>query len=285
MKLYLHRMNLKKRTQIDIEEFLLHEKSVINRELWLRDVFSKQFEFAYRGSSIFFVPEPSETTTIDPKYIVGWLARDRTMSERSAPWEGLEPKRHLFWKAALILIDPTHHEDGQKIAFQYQQEVGKPEPILDALAKYLSNPLEQSWGPYSVSIYPIIHEKSFFIFAEQHRGKIKEITYEISVPNMFNSPDDFSNEMRDLRDRANVSKVRAKLMSDETINTDASQLSEVAEHVEKGGGEIQAKTISGEHYRSSEHAVSVEVQEPNPESDEDTQGFWNRIGRALSRIF
>ena len=27
------------------------------------------------------------------------------MSERSAPWEGLEPKRHLFWKAALILID------------------------------------------------------------------------------------------------------------------------------------------------------------------------------------
>lgn len=207
------------------------------------------------------------------------------MSERTPPWEGLEPTRHIFWKAALLMIDPSHHDDGQKIAFQQHPEVGKPGPILDALAKRISEPADSFWGPYSVSIYPIIQEKSFSNFAQQHRGKIKEITYEASVPNMFGSPDDFSDEMRVLRDEANVSRVKTKLMSDETLNTEASHLGEVANHVEKGGGEIQAKTLSGETYRSSEHSVSVELQEPTSEGKEEEATFWARVVKALDRIF
>lgn len=282
MRLFLFRLSLKERKQIDAFERKKEDGSEFSREEWIRDVFSRQFTFTHRSNDFYFVPENSKSTGLPDSIITGWIARDKRLRERTAPWEGLAPTKHDSWQAALLLIDPRDHDDGQKIAFENRPaDVGQPAPILASLAESLSE--RGSEEPYSASVYPIIQDRSFSKFAKEHHGQIRLITYDVAVPNMFDSPDDFSEEMRHLRDKANVARVRTKLESDGAIDTDASQLDEIASYVEKGGGKIIAETKDGKKYNSEDHASSEEIDTEGTEAE--TPSFWERIKNSLDRIF
>lgn len=281
MKLYLYRFSLKHRPQKDAFERKKENGDDYSREEWIREIFSRDFTFIHHGNIFFFVPESSENTGIDENIIVGWIARDRPVAERTAPWEGLSPTEHQSWRASLIMIDPTHHDDGQKVAFEYRGEVGQPNPVISSLARHVSELGVQE--PYSLTAYPIIEDRSFARFAEAHKGEISTIFYDVAMPNMFGGPDDFSEEMRYLRDSANVSRVRTQLKGDGVLNTESTQINEIASHVEKGGGRIKARTIKGTRYNSDDHAVSadVDVDGERPESP----SYWARIKGAIDRIF
>lgn len=282
MRLFLFRLSLKMRKQQDAFERRKDDGSEFSREEWLRDIFSRQFTFTHHSNDFFFVPESSDQTGLPDYLITGWVARDKEVKERTAPWEGLSPTKHDSWQASLLLIDPRDHDDGQKVAFESRSaDVGKPAPVLASLVDSLSQRGPEE--PYSINAFPIIQERSFSRFAAQHVGQIKFITYDVAVPNMFGSPDDFSKEMENLRDAANVARIRAKLESDGAINTDASQLDEIATHVEKGGGKITAQTNNGIKYQSDDHAASEEIDTEGAEAV--TPSFWERVKQSLDRIF
>lgn len=277
----MFRLSLKGRQQSDAFERKKEDSTEFSREEWLRDVFSQQFSFTHRSNDVFFVPEKSAEIGFPDNLIVGWVARDRPIKGRTPPWEGFSSTERDIWQAALLLIDPTDHEDGQKVAFESRPEVGRPDPILASLAASLSDRGPDE--PFSVSVFPIIQARSFARFAAEHQGAIRLITYDVAVPNMFDSPDDFSEEMRRLRDKGNVARVKTRLESDGAINTEGSQLDEIADHVEKGGGKITAKTKDGEYYRSDDHKVSEEIDISGTEPE--APGFWERIKQSLDRIF
>ncbi|MCZ7910642.1 hypothetical protein O9X94_15055 [Agrobacterium leguminum] len=277
MRLFHFRLSLKEQ-RISLFRRMKADSTDFTREEWLRERFSNHFEFTHRQTTFFFVPE-TNVTGIPEELIVGWIARKREINERTPPWEGLGVTEHHSWQAALIVIDPSHHEDGQKIAMESRSEVGAAEAILASLANSLGADIDE---PFSVAVYPIIEERSFARFAEEHKNTIRQITYEAAVPNMFGGADDFSNEMRLLRETANVSKVKTRLESDEVIDIDNSKLKEIAKYVEKGGGKISARTTDGARYNSAEHAAYTDV----PNTDEPTQAsFWENIKRAVERIF
>ncbi|WP_415279883.1 hypothetical protein [Brucella sp. BZ] len=281
MKLFMYRLSLKETKQSSVFDRRNPDGSALSREQWLRSVFSTTFKFKHRGNDFFFVPENTATIGINPLFIVGWIARDRSVVERTAPWDGLDLTEHKSWRAALLLLDPRHHEDGQKLALEAVGDVGKTSSILASL-------FNGDWGldytePYSVLAFQILKGSSFASFAEMHRGKINEIVYDVAVPNMFEGPDDFSNELRVLRDEANIARVVTKLQSDGTINTDATHLDDIANHVEKGGGEIRARTVDGQKYNSSDNAVSEEIDTDGVEPT--SQSYWQRVVGALDRIF
>ncbi|MEO3387886.1 hypothetical protein [Mesorhizobium sp. CAU 1741] len=280
MKTFLFRLSLKAKGQRDAFERLKSDGSEFSREEWLRAVFSKQFSFRHKGNEFFFVPEPTKNSGLPEKIVSGWIARDRQQTERTPPWEGLSPTEHRSWQAALLLLDPSDHPDGQKLALESNPDVGGPAPILASLAQHFS---EGHSEPYSVSVFPIIQARSFARFAEEHKGTIQVIAYDVAVPNMFNSPDDFSEEMKRLRDKGNIARVRTRLESDDAIDTDASQLDEIAEHVEKGGGKITARTKDGKRYRSDDHKVAEEIDTAGTEPE--TASYWETIKGALDRIF
>jgi hypothetical protein len=281
MKLYLYRLSLKTSQQLNVFEPRKINGERYNREEWLRFIFSKTFTFQHQGNSFFFVPELPIATSIDEEVIVGWVARDRSIVERTAPWDGLALTERQSWQASLLMIDPRHHLDGQKVAFEANNYIGKPDSVIASLFK--SDWGLEADGPFSINAYPIIQERSFSVFAETHHGKINQITYDVAVPNMFGSPDDFSKELGVLRDEANVSRVTTRLHSDGVINTDTSQLDEIASHVERGGGKITARTRDGQKYNSAQNAVSEDVDVDGVEPKSKT--YWERIKGALDRIF
>ncbi len=279
MRLFLFRLSLKPHRQTDIFQRRQSDGSAHTRETWLRERLSSQVAFNHRQNDFYFVPEASDTG-IPSEIIVGWIARTRAVNERTPPWDGLSLTEHESWQAALIMIDPRHHDDGQKVAMEARPDIGSPEAILVSLARALSPSVQE---PFSVTAFPIIEERSFARFASEHEETIKTITYEASVPNMFGGADDFSEEMRTLRDEANVSKVKTRLESDGTIDIKATRLTEIANHVEKGGGKIKATTTDGSTYNSDEHAAHEDVDTGGTESEKSD--FWSRVRAALDRIF
>jgi hypothetical protein len=282
MKLFLFRLSLKAKAQSDAFERKNTDGKGYSREEWLKDIFSKQFAFTHRSKEFFFVPEKPEKTGIRAGLIVGWVARQKEVNERTAPSDGLSPTTHDSWQASLLLIDPTDHQDGQKVAFESRPtDVGQSEPVIASLIGSLNQNSAQE--PFSISIFSIIQERSFINFALLHPGKIKSITYDVAVPNMFNGTDDFSNEIRSLRDSANVARIKTRLESDGAINTQGSQLDEIANHVESGGGTISAQTTDGFKYNSNDYAVSEEVETDGAEPQ--TEAFWLKILAVLDRIF
>lgn len=281
MKLYIYRLSLKELQQFSIFEYKNLNGERVSREEWLEFIFSKTFSFQHQGNSFFFVPENSTILGIDEGIIVGWVARDRSVVERTAPWDGLDLTERQSWQASLLMIDPSHHEDGQKVAFEANAHIGKPDSVIASLFK-CSWGLEAE-GPYSINVYPVIQERSFVVFAKNNHGKINQITYDVAVPNMFGSPGDFSKELGSLRDEANISRVTTRLHSDGVINTDTSQLDEIASHVERGGGKITARTTDGQKYNSTQNAVTEDVDIDGVEPKSQT--YWERIKGALDRIF
>lgn len=281
VKLYLYRLSLKVKEQTDAFERRDSEGKSFERRTWLDDIFSQQFTFNHRSSEFYFVPARQAETNLPDHLITGWIARDKSSVERTPPWEGLDPTEHDSWQASLLIIDPTAHEDGQKLALEMRSDVGKTDPVISSLIISLNERGRSE--PFSTSVFPIIHERSFMQFSEANRGKINKITYDVAVPNMFDSADDHTNEMRNLRDKGNISRAKTTLESDGAINIEGTQLDEIAAHVEKGGGTISAKTSDGEKYNSNDYAVSEEVHMNGAEPEGET--FWHRIKDAADRIF
>ncbi|MET3602201.1 hypothetical protein [Martelella mangrovi] len=282
MRVFLFRFSLKQRQQRELFERTDSQGQEYTRETWLREKFSKEFKFVHRSNEFFFVPEASEITGIPTRLIVGWVARNRAMKERTAPWDGLDPTEHESWQAALIMIDPTDHADGQKVAMESRPEVGnKPEAILASLAKHISD--ESPNGPFAVSAFPITIARSFMSFVEENKDKISSITYDVAVPNMFNGTDDFSEEMRNLRDNANISRVKTNLSSEGVITTEGTHLAEIAVHAEQGGGNIKARTIDDKTYNSDDYAASEDVDMEGTEPE--TPSYWKKIRSFIDKIF
>lgn len=184
------RLSLRQREQPD-----LFEEREITREEWLRDLFSRSVEFRHRGSDFAYVPAPDQS---DEKTIVGRVGRNVLRSENMPPDRNLEEFMRESWQAAVIVVDPTHHEDGQKVAAESRVEVGKPSALLQRLITALEEASDTS--PYFIEVHPIFPMESFWEFVEKNRGKIKSVGFEFAVPNMFGGADEFLDEMRRFRD-------------------------------------------------------------------------------------
>ncbi len=248
------------------------------RETWLRYFFSEQREFQHRNQPFVFLPAPEASKFIPPKLIVGWVARSRTVAERTPPNAGFEPTEHKSWRGALIVIDPTEHSDGQKIGFEKNADIGKPLPILKSLVGSMKVGMDPP--PFDVQVHPIVEESSFWKFAKKHDFQIDLITFDVAPPNMFGGKDELSNELRQLRDRNRVNRMKATLTSDTTIDVQQENLREVIKYTEMGAGDIRAKTKSNIRYNSKNHVTHEQI-----DADSEKTDFWASLTKWLGERF
>ena len=160
MDLYLFRLSLKERQQLTLFDNVAESNQ--SREDWIREFCSVRREFLHAKNAFTFVPEKA-SPHFPLKLIAGWIARSRVLQEWTPPDEGLSPTHHESWRVAFILIDPTEHQDGQKIALENHADIGGAYPIIKSLVRSMSG-----LGPYSAEVFPIIQEASFWRFAEKH---------------------------------------------------------------------------------------------------------------------
>jgi hypothetical protein len=245
------------------------------REDYLRSVFSERRTFKFYGTEFHYVPEavPSRTDVIMAR-----IGRPVTVAENKPPEEGFADTLHDGWRAAVVIIDPSHHEDGQKVAVGEDNMVGSPKGLIQALVAAINetNPTTA----YDVEVEPIVNALSFWQFAARHKGQLTSLTFEFVPPNMFGGTENLSEELREFRKKENAEKVVVKLISSEGIDTDTDRTRESVDYIAKGAGNIRAKTKSGLRFNSTKKVASTTVDAKDM-PDEPTLA---RLSRLASRI-
>lgn len=259
-KFELFRLSLVARPQRDFISDGLGKD--ISKEQYIRKVFSMNHIVQNRGIEFYYVSFKEKL--VDPRFLGGRIGRQFSNIEYTPPELGLDEALHKGWKALTILIDPTHHDDGQKVAIEVNKSVGSSYTILSALIEKINS---YSGAIYSINCHPIIDASTFWTFANENKGQITSLSFEFAVPNMFGGHDSIQKELRKFRDEEKAQDVSIKLKSSDGINTNTEKVKESVEYVEKGGGDIVAKTKSRRVYNSKKKVKITQITIDDSESD------------------
>lgn len=261
------------RPQSDAFEHRAADGSRFTREGWLRNIFGSSIQFQHRGETFHYEPESGPSTITA---IVGRIGRQVLIAENAPPEGHLAPTTHESWKAAIVLIDPTHHEDGQKAAVEHLPAVGKPVAIFESLASHINAGSE----PFILEANAIVPSESFWGFVQANEGQITSIQFEFIAPNMFGEADDYDAEMRQMHQEEKAQKARLSLESRDGLNLQTKRVQRAADYAIKGAGSIGARTKKGRRFNSKDKARRISI--PNKDLPKDQQTL---ISRLFNRIF
>jgi hypothetical protein len=252
----------------------------IIREAWLRGIFSKEIVFNSRGVEFHYVPvDPLEEY---PEFIVGRLGRRIIAAENEPPESKFAETEHEGWRAALVLIDPRSHDDGQKAAVEHLPEVGRPLGIVGSLCEGINTRVRSE--PYYIEANAIADTVTFWDFEKEHRDNIVDIIFTLHVPNMFGIRDDLDKELQELRDNEKVRLAKIELKNEDGLNLNTDRVSNTVSHTLDGGGALTARTKDGQRY-NSRHLITRKTIEVELPSDAEPPSFVERVRRAILGVF
>jgi hypothetical protein len=202
MQLELLRLSLLERTQLDAFAERISALQPFGREQWLRSVFSARIAFEHRKETFHYVPQSDASSTI----LVGRIGRQVSVQENEPPEAGLQETQRDAWRAALVLIDPRHHEDGQKVAFEHDPRVGQPPALFTSLASHINH--RDPPSAFVIEVHPISDASDFWEFVRENRGFVTSVRFELVAPNMFGIEDDYDVEMRDMKERERIRRLK-----------------------------------------------------------------------------
>jgi hypothetical protein len=251
VKLHLIRLVLLRREQGEI--FTEWEGRLPTREEWLRLIFSRRIDFIHRKVPFYYVPEETDS----PEYLAGRIGRQRVSRENEPPEAGLGDTARQQWKAIRLVIDPRHHDDGQKVAVEASHEIGRPAAVMRSLASTLNTQIPPE--PYAMEATGIVDPATFWRFVEENEGDIVTVTFEMFAPNMFGIRSNLDQEMRDLKANEKAQRVEITLENEEGLHLNTDRTRQTAEYTAEGGGNITAATKSGRTFSSKNKAKSFHV--------------------------
>ena len=216
--------------------------------------FGYEQDFEHHGNPFVYQPAPDQPWP----NIVGQIGRPFTRLENLPPEQGFALAPHQAWRAAVIALDPTPHEDGQKLSFSIDPQVGTPYAVLRSLIRQLN---QVNDPPYHIEAEPIFSPKTFWAFADEHKGEITSIRFEFVTPNMFGSSDALSEELREFRHDERAQVVRVNLHSEDGLNTDTPRVRASVDYAGKGAGKILAFAKGRKRYNSEDQVETVGLEE------------------------
>jgi len=268
----LFHLSLLARAQKDWIEF---DPDKTSREDWLRKVFNEEQRFDHYGTAFHYV---YANKNADDGSIIGRVGRHVIREENKPPSEGLEDFSHETWLAAMLVIDPTSHEDGQKLAIQNVTAVGTPKSLIKSLIAAINQ--RYSRGPYVIAAAQIIEEQTFWQFVENNKGHVTDMTLELIAPNMFGSEDEFSKDMQDYRDNEKAAKIKMTFSNHDGMEPDTPKMRRAVHYATKGGGKISAKAKGKKRYNSDDavkRSYLNDIKESGAELIEAAKKLTNRI--------
>lgn len=271
----LFRLSLRKRRQIDILDKIDEQMS---REQWIRHLFSRTTEFRHHGTEFVYVPlDPIQTFP----YVVGKIGRPVSEIEHTAPEDGYQEYIHDAWKAAVVVCDPRESDDGQKLAIQFHMDVGKPATLAPRLLQAMEEGLE--YLQFLSAVHPISNSEAFWDFVERNEGKVTRIVFELEVPNMFGSDDEFDKEMKEYRDKEKAQKVSIKLENPDGIEPNTDRVKYTANKaMSQGTGTVKAKAVGKNNtFSSQKQQESARIP---VDHDNETEPLIERAASMADRI-
>ena len=125
-----------------------------------------------------------------------------------------------------------------------------------------------------------VQPASFWKFAEDNDYKIELLAFDVAPPNMFGGSDEFRNELRELRDRNRVSRLKATLVSDSILDVRQQNIKEIVDYTELGAGTVKARSVDKKRYNSDAHTTFERV-----DTETEHEDFWSKFSSWLSERF
>ena len=253
------------------------EPEVPNRERWLRICFEKPFSFNHRTNIVHWVPAEAES-----KLIAGNLVRSHPRRHHAPPEEGAMEVLSEEWQGSMVVIDPTHHDDGQKLSFERDETLGRPRSVLQSLAAHLN---AIPGAPYVIEPKPIFNEDSFWNWAAGHEYKLHSITFEFIVPNMWGSKSALDEDLRQLGE---IGVSRAKVTLDEGskktgVDARGQQVRDGVDYAAQGGGSITAKAKNGDRFSSTDNTSTAKLPAQGADRTGGIKGLVKWFPKLLGR--
>jgi hypothetical protein len=246
----------------------------MTREEWLRHVFSRPMEITYRANeSVHWVPKPNPASSVS---IVGIIQKQRSHSLHRPPSEGGAEILEKEWQGAYSVIDPTDHEEGQRIAIE-NDVVGLPATLLRYLVDEVNRRDDR---PYNIKFDPIFDGGSFWEFAEASGNILEWVRFDFTAPNMWGAKTELDRELRETRDETGAEKVKVEFRSQQGIKATAKKIQQGVEYAERGAGDISAKSLTGKRYSSKKKQRRSAVPPPLEET-EDKAGYLARLWKTI----
>jgi hypothetical protein len=248
------RLTLLAPTQGDL--FLSSQLPTQGRMEWLSQLFFQGIEFEHRNSLLHYVPV-GHVEHEKKSLIAGRIGKQVTVHEHEPPEDGLTETERLSWQASIVLIDPSQHEDGQKILMEMHPAVGKPFAVLSSLIKSINE--SKAGRPYLLHIEPITEEKTFWEFVQANKDQVTHLNFEFLAPNMFFDDGTFDSEMRSMKEKEKAQKARFGIESIDGLNLETDRVRTAVNRALRGTGAVRAKTRSGKKFNSRERVKTKTI--------------------------
>lgn len=180
--------------------------------------------------------------------IIGVIERQYPINHYDPPEDGGKPTSSDIWQGAVVTIDPEHHNDGQKLAFERGTKVGQPLAVLSSLVGQL-NLIDGA--PYIITIKAIWDEQSFQTFASRHANILKSITFDFVVPNMFDLSGKLDEKLKQVGEDTGAQHVKLTLESPDGVKADAPEVQAGVAYGSKGQATLTAVAMDGDRYTST----------------------------------
>lgn len=275
-KFHLFRLSLREREQGD----LFVDVDMKTREEWIRALFQTETNFTHYGTLYTYIPVYLKYRT---DYLYGKIGREKIEIESLPPEDGLKTYTRETWQSSAIVIDPTPHSDGQKVALQFNSDVGDPSALAPRLIKALEE--RQKLIHYLTSINPITDSQEFWDFVKKNRDSITSIRVELEVPNMFGADDEYDKEMKQYKEKENAQRVAIEIKNPDGVNAESERVKyTVDKAMNQGRGSITARARGKRKFKSSAkqvisevpHYVSLEELDVNDPSDTNLKSILGR---------
>lgn len=214
----------------------------ISRADWLRRILENGFEFPHRADkTLHWVPREGFNDLI-----FGVIEQKKPYSHHLPPSEGGRETISEQWQGAYVLLDPNHHDAGQRIAVEIDQ-VGTPKALLKSLLNHLNSLPDR---PFTIKSDLIFDGRDFWKFSNDHSDILKYVTFKFAVPNMWGAENSLEEDLKATGTQTGADKVTVRMEAKDGIYTRNEKIENGVSYAERGAGEVTAKSLDGKRFSS-----------------------------------
>lgn len=229
-----------------------------SREQWLREALKVEFTFSgWGGRELVWLPK-----RVDDGLIFGLIQGRSPYAHHESPNAGGGETISDMWQGAYFFLDPTHHDDGQKLAIE-NDVLGKPRALAKALFDHLN---DRSDAPYTTIPELIFDENDFWRFSTDNGDILRYIRFRFVVPNMWGPQNDLDEDLKETGTETGAELVDVTFSAKSGVTTRNQKVRTAVEYTQRGAGEIRAKSLTGDSYSSNTKPTTKSV--PNADLDD-----------------
>lgn len=245
-----------------------------SRQEFLKQIFSSRIDFKHWNKTLVYIPIGEAQLEGGP-VMLGRIGRAVAAVENTPPESGFEETTHTSWRAANVLIDTRDHADGQKLAFQYHANVGKPLPIASSLIEHI-NSTNQDSG-WLIEINLITERDSFWDAVRRHKGEITAAEFMYVTPNILGIRSKLNDDLKEARQKYNAVTVTETIENPKgNLKLEGEEIEQTVEYISEGGGKSKLKVGRKVVYDSDQEEKLIEIEEDEQITKENTS-TWKRI--------